>query len=501
MELKDFRKAAARLFYDMINADGVIEDNEILLLEGLIGVNNQEEALSNGDFSSQFPKEAFNIIKEGGLKKRYGIRYEDIYAANQISTAEAIKLLKDWKDKEENTPQYRNSKFKANNILIDLETISGCDNNRDINEAKLLAALSLTLQAGAIPIKYKERKLRFAKKEIIYLETEFNEDVHQDIIEHKKQMECQLAIYGYEFIYLPDTIDFLSKKANMQLLGPILMFSKPTNFRDGIEAQKFEADIRSITTAQFTQDFVKEAGLVEELPPSFLLKVKTTTILELNDEGDVVPVKYTDFIAVPVKNNIVDALSSIPQTILTFAKTITSLVERQIEEKLYCKGIHKTLIDYAVEQSGTVNKVVINIWGKTNGVLFCGIGESMKQIRASSLAIYVMLCVYILKDRENHGLLLSKIGGKEVDAVYQKIYQLITGKSCKSGLPDWSVHRSFLRGKIKEILSLPSKANYYPEDIDGVCKLRINPALIYVRTTQDETDDIPLSVWIEQNNL
>lgn len=34
-DINRFKAAAVRLFFDMINADGVIEDNEVFLLQGV----------------------------------------------------------------------------------------------------------------------------------------------------------------------------------------------------------------------------------------------------------------------------------------------------------------------------------------------------------------------------------------------------------------------------------------------------------------------------------
>ena len=35
MQLEDFKIAALRVFYDIVNSDGIIDDNEILFLEKL----------------------------------------------------------------------------------------------------------------------------------------------------------------------------------------------------------------------------------------------------------------------------------------------------------------------------------------------------------------------------------------------------------------------------------------------------------------------------------
>jgi hypothetical protein len=471
MTLQDYKKAITRLFYDMINADGVIEDEEIIILE---------------DF-----------------KKKYGISSSDIARAHQITTTEAMKILVDWQSNEESLPEYRDSKYTAKNAFMDIDAISGCDNDRDINEAKLLAALNLCLSpapdgVAAIPIKYRERKLRFSRKEIIYLSSEYDESVHNDLKRSKKFIECLLAIYGYDFIYLPDVIEFLSKKAESKLLGPILMFSKPLYLREGEDAEKFVDDIQNITTEDFTRDFIRDAGLIDNLKPSLLIKLKTSTIHEKDDKGEWRPVKYTDFIALPIQGSVEHTARLLPESILGFTKDITSLVRRQLDEKLYCKGIHQTLIDYTVEQSQeeSIKKIIIKRWSSPRspqGVKFVGLKDPFVGIQPKALNIYILIAMLSMSAKAK-GIPFSP--NKDASAIFAMLYE--RSPELYNGL---NVQISNIRRSLDGKLNVHDAKLYSPQDVSLHYKLNINPDLVFIQDGRDADSCISLKSWIDQRRV
>lgn len=473
MILQDYKKAVTRLFYDMINADGVIEDEEIGILEG--------------------------------LKSKYGILAEDIARAHQITTSEAIEILKRWQSHEERSSEFKGSKYTASNAFADIDAISGCDNDRDINEAKLLAALHLCLLTDsdgipsydAIPIKYRENKLRFSKREVIYLSSEFDEKIHEDIKRSKKFIEFALAIYGYDFIYLPDVIEFLSKKANDKLLKPILMFSKPLYLKEGDDANRFVNDIQEITTESFSADFVKDAGLPIDLKPCLLVKLKTSTIHEKDEKGDWHPVKYTDFIALPIKESVELTARLLPDNILWFAKEVTTSVRRQLNEKLYCKGIHQTLIDYTVDKAvkESVNKIIIKKWGHNRssfGVKFEGLRNPFQKLQPKDLNIFLLITLLSISTKSK-GMPMSF--NSVVKAIFAFLYE-----SKPDPYDALATHISKIRTALEETLSKKEMELFSPSDNDGFYRVTINPNMVYIQYDKDIAP-IPILEWIKDKRI
>lgn len=478
MTLQDYKKAVTRLFYDMINADGIIEDDEITFLEE--------------------------------LKRKYGISVDDIARAHQITTAEAIKILKDWKLTEETKPDFSYEKYTADNAFKDIDAISGCDSDRDINEAKLLAALHLCLLTengqpvyDAIPIKYRETKLRFARREVLYLSSEPHPEIDEVIKRSKKYIECLLAIYGYDFIYLPHVIDFLAKKADNHLLKPILMFSKPLYLKEGDDAERFVSEIQSISTESFTRDFVRDAGLVENLKPSLLIKLKTTTVHEKDDKGEWRPVKYTDFLALPIQCSVEYTARLLPERILGFTQEITSLVRRQLNEKLYCKGIHQTLIDYTVEKSvsESIDSITIKRWGQRKGIIFNGLHNPFVSLQPKELAVYMMMILLSMSESSKGLPMFSpRRMIQDIHSMYKTVYSG-RGNTIPELYNALNVQISNIRSKIADRLSVMDLSTYSPEDLDGCYHLKINPDNIWVQDTNDVQKKVSLRTWIQDKGL
>jgi uncharacterized tellurite resistance protein B-like protein len=473
-ELKttDFKAATIRLFFDMINADGIIEDSEIVLFEK--------------------------------LKKKYNINATDVAYAHHLTTCEAIKILMEWQTLSNLAPQYKDPKQTSTEVFKDLIEISGCDNDRDLNEAKLLACVSLCLNGEAIPIKYKERNLRFSKKEIIYIASNKSNEIEAEINRSKRYIECLLSIYGYDFIYLPDTIAFLKEKAVNGLLTSILMFSKPLSLTEEDTTDEFVSEIQKITTEEFTSAFISSAGLINKLPPSLLVKIKSSTIPELDDTGEWHLNKYSDFIAIPIQNSVEEAVKTLPLNILMHTDGITSLVTRHLEEKLYCRGIHKTLIDYTIGKSlsNSVTSIIMNVWGRTKWISFVGIGAPHVNFKPKELAVYLLIAVLSLNP-SHRGLFIGNdmVKIKEMEKLYSKIYTLITGKSDDNLYGTLGVHISKITKKIQMVENLFDRSRYLPIKSKYHYLLHIRPDLIYIRTTNNSGGDVSLLDWIQQQDL
>lgn len=510
MDINDFKAAAARLFFDMINADGVIEDNEILLLEGLgeyIPFDKDGEPIDLPDFT----KEANEIIRHGGLRNKYRIEQDHILKSISITTSQAIAILKRWQDEVEQNELKYNKKylFLAENVKEDLKTISGCDGSRSIEEAKLLAAVGLCLnnrlstEFRAIPITYRERNLRFAKKEIVYLESEYNAEVNEDIIRNKPYIESLLTIYGYDFVYIPDIVKFLRNKAKSGLLTPILMFSKPFYYKDKKKANEFANEIQGITTEDFTETFSTAANLEEPLPPCLLIKVKTSTIESVDDDGKPKRTKYTDFIALPINGSVAESVRRLPENILDYTDGITSLVTKSLNEKLYCKGIHKTLIDYAVHKSSSniVNRVVINIQGREKYVEFEGVAGSKVVMQPKEIVMYLLCIIFTAYGKGVYGRKCDDHGIDRMIMAFEQIYKIASdGASTELYNKSFSVQKSKIKSKINDLRNFEDREKYNIDDSDGMIKVAVNPDKVIIRESYSDKE-IPLREWLIQRNI
>lgn len=510
-DINGFKAAAARLFFDMINADGVIEDNEILLLEGFRKCDPPKDDRGNPVDLPDFSKEANKLIRAGGLRYKYNIDIIHVREATKLTTTDAIKNLIDWQENGEKEEIKYNSKtvFTAGNVITDLRVISGCDGNRDINEAKLLAAISLCLNdkvpyyMRAKPISYRERTLRFARKEIVYLESEYDEAINEDIKVNKAYIESLLTVYGYDFIYIPSVVDFLKEKAKSDLLEPILMFTNPFYYQDEKKAADFAKDVQSITTEDFTHTFCRAANLVEELPPCLLIKIKTSSIESHDADGQSKRTKFTDFIALPVNGSVVDSVRRLPDNILEHTDAITSLVTKTINEKLYCKGIHKTLIDYAVHRTSVniVEKIIITLQGKKKFIEFVGIDGGLVKAKPTETVLYLLAIIYSIL---GNGVCKRKGDFEDCDKMmktYSRLYEIATESEDVADLyKSLSVTKTNLKRKINDLVKLVDKDKYNLDDRGDFINVNVNPDIVYIRDSYNETV-FQMDEWLRRKRI
>lgn len=509
MDINDFKAAAARLFFDMINADGVIEDNEILLLEGL-GEYAPKDKFGKSIDLPDFTKEANEIIQKGGLRKKYKIEQDNIQASISITTSQAISILRRWQDEQESEilKYDKQSIFLAENVKKDLKTISGCDGNRSIEEAKLLAAVALCLNNRlspiyrAIPITYRERKLRFAKKEIIYLEGVHNPEVNAEIQRNKQYLDCLLAIYGYDFVYIPDIVEFLKGKAKSGLLTPILMFSQPFYYKDKEKAAQFAKEIQTITTSGFTNSFSSAAHLEESLPPCFLIKVKTSTIETIDEQGQTKKTKYTDFIALPINDSVVESVRRLLENILDFTDEITSFVTKSLTDKLFCKGIHKTLIDYAVYRSSTnlVERIVINLRGREKHINFQGIDGGKLPLKPKELSLYLLCIIFTTYGNGVYKKPSDNPMCRKIEKAFSQIYSYVSDGSDAELYRSFSVTKSNVKSKINSLTKFEDRDKYNIDDSESMLRVCINPDKIFIRDSYHDTEK-SLDEWIKQQKI
>lgn len=438
METSDFKKAACRLFFDMINADGIIEDDEIVNLEI--------------------------------LKDKYYIKDEDVIKAHQITTSQAISILKNWKEECDGSSYLTSDGlYTTHSVIVDLTELSGCDGDRDINEAKLLGVviLCLTDAYNARPITYRERAMRFSRREIVYLSCFHNKDYADEIEKSKPYFECLLSVYGYDFIYIPHIVKFLSSKLeinndNSDKLTPIIKFTKPSYLTTGDKASGFSKAIQHVTTEQFSCDFMNDAHENCMIGPHLLVKIKTTTIPEKDHNGNEEYVKYTDFIALPILHTVEETLKSLPEMILSHTKSITSVVRRQLIDKLYCKGFHKTLIDYVVSREDTLRdgevQFIYNIEKKAKNnktMRLTRIEFNHGEVSPIPLAtkewiIYLMI-VYLSAMKGGKGL--PKKINNEIQLLFKKLYKILSSRD--SGIDNSFVtNLSNINRRLKEIVNM-----------------------------------------------
>lgn len=499
------KQAAARLFYDMIVADGIIEDQEIETLR-----------LKMAD---------------------YGISDDDLRKCHAITSSDAISVLRRYCLSEKTVRRPNNSPYDCGKILSDLEELSGCDGDRDISEARLIAAVRMCidlwgagksgfsplsgenkLKYGAIPLKFKEGNFRFSRREILYVSTQDHKssdnsplaaEIEHELLHSSDRVKYLLGAFGFDFVYLEQVGEFLKNKAAMPppcsdgsqprpMLEAILRFSKPMDISAPETAIKFINAVRELNTAQFTKHFLSyvcEDFKPQSLPPSLLVKVKTSVTYSRQDDGSYKPGKYSDFIAIPIHTSIYDTAKAFTELILKSAGDIHSLVRLRSEDKLYCKGIHKTVIDYVTDQLMQVRpRTMLTLYRETRTVILEGkVSETVRF--GAQFDLYLAMVAFSDSPEEGKDRGIPTEKRDQDQKRLREFLQKVCGREDMDGKkPVYLRQGKRYLSKVFQDHSIGLHHPAYPKTDNGYYKVDTDDMDVWVQDRKDSTP-IPLADW------
>ncbi len=376
MEEKEIRPAILRLFYDMINADGIIHDEEIAYLEYL--------------------KEKYGILpadKDGTIT----------YEAHKMTFSDALMRLKKWKNSD--VYSYRESydknkgkiyPYSVYNIQSDLLKLAISDkDNSPIETLIMLAYDYVVIDEKATSFACKERELRFSKKEIIYIEDKKDryELINDEITNNYTLISDKLKLHGFEFVYIPHERESLLKKEKEGILKNVIRFIHPINVKSIEDAGNIVNELKEITTDKFIKYYFNKNNISKTFSPSILIKLKKTRVAQ---EHSITKYEsYSNFLMIPIENNVVNTINVFTEKYLSLLGSYTCNVLLSSNEMINGHGFHKTLLNYLVYKSfsGEIETLIIDYEKKRKEYIeFVGINQKC-HLTSSEIAVYVIILV------------------------------------------------------------------------------------------------------------
>lgn len=443
----DFNKAALRIFYDMINADGYLVDSELVMLEK--------------------------------LKEKYSLTSPMVQEAHKMTFAQAVEIIKRWdEEKSDNT---------ADIFFEDLDKLSNADGDCSPYEARILLTIYYILKKKAQVFSTKKNDYKFAKKEIIYLENDFypvNDDISHNYPYYKKLLE----LYGFELVYIPEVVKYMVKKREERLLRPIMQFVNPLILTNDEDAQRLTEEIQEIETWHFTEALLQEhKELFSQLMPSLLIKVKSSSVPNEDNES---METYSDFLLIPLEN-VKSDIESFVHMYLSYTKTISNLIVKYSDRRFNCHGFHRTFLNFAVSRvfgNDIIKRIVFDL--KRMEVHFEGTGKSLK-LAPKPFALYLFI-VYtggIPQHPNNIGLTETSDGFNEI--YYYKLNQERIELYNNLG-PALTA----IKNGIKNIHRLPNRKQYMPTKYKNKYIVPIkDKSIFFVIDSSFANGEIPLADW------
>lgn len=439
---KEQRTALARIISDMIKADNIIEESEIMDMKALMS--------------------------------KYSITKKDMSDARHIRFSEAVTALKDMTKKE------------RQDIFDSIYRIALSDNVCVPKEALLLIALQYCLvehdrkdsNGNKVPKPYliscPTGESAISDQYMVYLESSYNEERNAEVMQDFKLLVTQSRLNGFNFVYIPKMVDEF-KEMDSQYVKDVISYMAP-HLNDTVVEDVYDR-LCKMTTAEFFHSVIYEklqVKAVYDAIPSILINIGTSVVPYCGTDGSIQ--YYTEFLCIPIATTTL----SLVEEVLAFyqskvsIKTIT-ITDNKGQFKYF--GFYKALFDFLIAPPPVAPDLVF-------------LGQNIQDGK-----YYVAF-----KFKEGRERIVKLMPKR-----YELYFKIATQTHCSraKGLPSSKVDKtimSHLRSRLASELKDVSFADQYkPEKEGNIFVLRLDKSKVFVRKykieNHKEYTDIPISEY------
>lgn len=303
--------AIARIVSDMIKADNIIEESEIMDMKKIM--------------------------------MAYGLTQKHMSDARKIKFSEAVYNLRDLSARE------RKKFFDC------IYNLALSDNICVPKEALLLLALQYCLikddikdEAGhKLPQPYliscPSGESSMSDQYMVYLESAYDEERNRDLESNFKVLVSESRLSGFNFIYIPKMVEEF-KGMDRQYVLDVISYMAP-NLEEQSVKNVYDR-LCKITTAEFFHSVLEDKLQIRadhNAPPSILINIGSSVVPYCAAAGSVQ--YYTEFLCIPINSTTL----SLVEEILNFYKSKVSLKmvilnDNQGQFKYF--GFYKALFDF-----------------------------------------------------------------------------------------------------------------------------------------------------------
>ena len=237
------KTAIANLIVNLINADGIVYKSEM---------------------------DSLRVIKH-----KYNLTSTHFKNVNTMTLAAAINQIITVVKREKSLNLYQN-------INKDLVTIAGVDGSISPDEAMICLALRYAFDfPNAHIFEYKYNSLKFAKKEIIFIEDSKNEKLEEESSKYYDSLNSLLEIYGFNYIFIPNIQKEFGKEEAKDFFEDILEYLYPNRTSDNVIDQLMLKLIDEKLLYDFSDQIMREGAGIQSFSPSLLIKINESTVYSL----------------------------------------------------------------------------------------------------------------------------------------------------------------------------------------------------------------------------
>jgi len=321
-----------------------------------------------------------------GLEISYGFDRSLMAEAAQLSIAQAAEHLRSL-DKATRTP-----------IFEDIQQLAGADKVCDPAEALLL--LTLKYPTISLPGNIESRSLG---QYVVYIESEYNEERHQELNAQSELLQLLLEHYGMNLLYIEQMIVAMRKQEE-PLVKKVLGYMAP----DLNDAQVDHAYKRlsELTSATFCNQLLRrdlQLKEVRDIAPSLLV----------NTPGG--------FLLIPLKESITHHIKELLDDYSRLVSPGQTAVHHAIgqQQALPFTGYYRLFMDFVLKTEPLESRIVL--WPNKSEFSFPEAGRTL-HLNQQEASLYTLILTHTYGHKQK-GLPLSYTAEqKRIEGEYRTIY-------------------------------------------------------------------------------
>lgn len=444
---RDHKIAVARLITDLIEADFIVEADEMKLFEYMIS------------------------------KEVYAISETMLAESKKLDFAKALSTLRDL------------DYFHRVMIVDTLKKMSISDGVCVPLEAIFIFAVEQVLLHGAKIHSIPCLQSNIDNLKVIYIENE-ESDITRQVEDNLLSISNVFKMAGFDFIYIPSLVnDF--RMMDEDYLKKVIKYMIPSISQERI--CEICDNLRGLTTAKFCRDLLyKKLGLkLIDSKPSLLIKINDSDIIDKYDSEETEKIRFSNYLQIELNDNTLNNIHNIVESYYSMISCSITIENKPHIAKFVYSGFHRSLFDLIAFGRKTEDyRLVIDIKGHCASVYFESVDNSDDRIflklNPQETALYYMI---VRKSLEGKGLdWREHIPAKDKKIIldeYNKVYSEIGKANFVSEYKDRTqVHH--IKNRIRLIHSMANAEMFIPEHVkDGNAsyyRIKANDSYVTIKT-------------------
>lgn len=336
---REERVALARIMSDLIEADFIVEEDEIV---------------------------SFDEFKSG---KDFSITMSMLSEAKTKTLEQAVATLQSLHDERKKTiiKEKLYEMSLSDGTCVPLEAL------------QIMAVMNAVENKGQV-FSIPSGSSFIENMTVLYIENEENTDTDTYIRTYYRSISNEFRLAGFNFVYIPQIVEDY-RQLRDGYLQKVIRYMIPA--LDNAKVEKIEQDLCSMTTARFCLELLfKKMGInVLNSKPAFLFKIGESSVADKSGVDDMEREIYSNFLLVPIDKISEPTGDNTHKTILDYVVGLMDSYRSMVSGKLIVEnqplskrflyyGFHRSLFDliaYGKERKDY--KLVINLKNRAKPVV------------------------------------------------------------------------------------------------------------------------------------